>query len=92
MALGQDSAALNTGTNLDGATGIAAGTAELVDPLNLLEAVRVDDKRAVANAAADKVVARVADDETDVVLARKVDTRLDLLAGRGLDHIDTVVA
>lgn len=63
-----------------------------INPLDLLEAVRVDDEGAEADVAADEVVARVADDQTHVVAAGKVDAGLDVQPRRGLDHVHAVVA
>jgi hypothetical protein len=83
---------LDTGTELDGPTRVTAGAGVVLDPRHVLEAVRVDDERAPADAAADEVVAGVADDQAQVVLARKVNAGLDVSTRRSQDHIDAVVA
>lgn len=92
MALLQDGAALDTGSNGHGRTRVRAGTGIRRNPVDILEAVGVDDQGTGTGAAADKVVAGVADDQADVVATSKVNAGLDVVAGGGRDDINAIVA
>lgn len=89
---GQDGAALDTSSNGDGRSLVGTGALVAVDEVDVLEAMGVDDEGAITSAAANEVVAGVADDQTDVVLAGKVDTGLDVGLLLGHDDIDTNIS
>jgi hypothetical protein len=92
MALGKDRPALHAGAHLHGPASVRARAAVLGDPVDFLEAVRVDDKGPVAGATADEVVACVSDDKSQVILPSKVDAGLDMLHFGCHDHVDAIMA
>ena len=92
MARLENLAALHTGAHGHCRTAVGAGTGVAVGPLEGLEVVGVDDEGAVADGAAEEVVAGVAHDQAQVVLAGKVDAGLDVRGLGGGDHVDTIVA
>jgi len=92
MSLLKNLEGLDTSTEGDGRTLVAARGSVLVVELDVLEAVCVDHQGTPADAAAKKVVAGVTDNETQVVSAGKVDTGLDVIDSLGHDDHDGIVA
>jgi len=83
---------LHTSSGRDGRSFVAARASPLVGGRDGLEVVGVDDQRTPTNAAAEEVMAGVADDQAQIVLSRKVDTSLDVCGSPGGEDKNRIVS
>lgn len=91
LGLGQNVSTLDSCTKLDSPATVFARPIVFLDPLDLLEIMRSDDKGSPACASADEVVARVPDDQSEAMVSGKLQPSLDVMLGLGINHIDTIV-
>ncbi len=92
MRLPQEGTPLNSGTNCHSWALVAPGTFPGACKVNALKTVGIDNQSTPADAAPDKIVPSVPDDEPDIVGSCKINTCLDVIFFAGHDDIYRVVA
>ena len=79
MPQSQDLSTLYASSQLDRTAGIGTGARVLGNPVDILEAVRINDEGAPSGTSSDEVMACVAYYEAEILLPSKVDTGFDML-------------